>query len=265
MLPKARGLPLDEMIVLMQIALSIMIWFFGAIITLVLYLACLFFTIIFYLFDKQRRIVHAQCFWWSNAVIALNPYWDVQITGLENINKSRTYVIVANHQSLADIVVLYKIHAQFKWVSKESVFRVPLIGWCLSLGRHIKLTRGKFDSIKKVYRQAAIWLKEDMSVLFFPEGTRSNTGTMNKFQNGAFKLAIKENIPILPICLQGTRNAIPKGGWIFKTKATVKVSVLPAIETKDLLPRDFAHLNETTYNQIKGIFTGNCYPNTTRL
>jgi len=240
----------------MQVILSIIIWFFGVIITLALYIASLFFTIILFPFDKQRRVVHAQCFWWSNALITLNPYWNIQVTGLENIDKDKTYVIVANHQSLADIVVLYKIHAQFKWVSKEAVFRVPLIGWCLTLGKHIKLTRGKFDSIKKIYKEAAIWLRQDMSVLFFPEGTRSNTDNMNKFQNGAFKLAIKEKKPILPVCVQGTRHAIPKGGWVFKTKAAVKVSVLPAIETKDLLPRDFARLNETTYNQLNDIFSG---------
>ncbi len=240
----------------MQVVLSLIIWFFGTIVTIALFFASLFFTIVLYLFDKQRRVVHAQCFWWADAIIGINPYWDVTVSGLENIDKNKTYVIVANHQSLADIVVMYKTRAQFKWVSKEAVFRVPLIGWCLSLGKHIKLTRGKFDSIKKIYRQAATWLKADMSVLFFPEGTRSNTDDMNSFQNGAFKLAIKEKKPILPICVQGTRNAIPKGGWVFKRRALVKVTVLTAIETKDLVTGDFANLRDKTYKQLNDIFPG---------
>ena len=241
----------------MQVVISIIIWFFGTILTFVLFLASLFIAIVCAPFDKQKRMVHAQCFWWADAIIGFNPYWDAKVSGLENIDKNKTYVIVANHQSLADIVVMYKTRAQFKWVSKEAVFKVPLIGWCLSLGRHIKLTRGKFDSIKKAYRQAAIWLKKDMSVLFFPEGTRSDTDNMNNFQNGAFKLAIKENVPILPICLQGTRNAIPRGGWVFKRKAAVKVTVLPPIETKDIPPGDFARLRDITYKQLNDIFAGN--------
>lgn len=245
-----------ERIVLMQVVISIIIWLFSAILTLLLFFASLFFTIVLFPFDKQRRIVHAQCFWWADAVIGFNPYWNIQVRGLENIDKNKAYVIVANHQSLADITVLYKTHMQFKWVSKEAVFKIPVIGWCLTLGKHIKLTRGRFESIKKVYREAAVWLRNDMSVLFFPEGTRSNTDNMNEFQNGAFKLAIKEKKPILPVSVRGTRDAIPKGGWVFKTKAAVKVTVLPAIETRDLLPGDFKRLRNITYNQLKDVSTG---------
>ena len=238
----------------MQAVASIIIWLFSVILTTILFIASLFFTIILFPFDKQRRVVHAQCFWWAEILTNFNPYWNVEICGLDNIDKNRTYVVVANHQSLADIIVLYKTHMQFKWVSKEAVFRVPLIGWCLTLGRHIKLTRGRFNSIKKVYREAAVWLRQDMSVLFFPEGTRSDTGNMNEFQNGAFKLAIKEKKPILPICVQGTRDAIPKGGWIFKSKVTAKITVLPVIETKDLSPGDFARLRDTAHTRLKDIF-----------
>ncbi len=241
----------------MQAVISIAIWLVNSILLIILFLVSLFLTIILFPFDKQRRIIHAQCFWWADAVVGSNPYWDVRVRGLENIDKNRTYVIAANHQSLADIVVLYKTHMQFKWVTKEEVFKVPLIGWCLILSKHIKLTRGRFESIKKVYREAAVWLRQDMSILFFPEGTRSNTDNMNKFQNGAFKLAIKEKKPVLPISVQGTRDAIPKGGWVFKAKAVVKITVLPAIETKDFLPGDFAHLRDITYNRLKNVLADN--------
>lgn len=91
---------------------------------------------------------------------------------------------------------------QFKWVAKASLFKVPFIGWSLGLAKHIRLSRGNFSSIKKVYRQAASWLKEGMSVLFFPEGTRSANDEMGQFQNGAFKLAIKEKVPILPVAIE---------------------------------------------------------------
>jgi 1-acyl-sn-glycerol-3-phosphate acyltransferase len=210
----------------------------------------LFLTGILYPFDKKRKVAHAQCYWWSNAVIGMNPFWNISVSGLENIDPKRTYVIVANHQSLADIVVLYKTRMQFKWVAKEDLFKVPFLGWCLSLSKHIKLSRGNLGSIKKVYHQAAKWLKKDMSVLFFPEGTRAKTGKMSQFQNGAFKLAIKEKKPILPISINGTRQALPKGGWIFKSKVKCEVKVLPSIETSELKSSDFACLKDQVYTKL---------------
>jgi 1-acyl-sn-glycerol-3-phosphate acyltransferase len=235
----------------MQIIRSIIIWIISSVLTIVLFFVSLFFTIILFPFDKQRKIVHAQCFWWANAVVGFNPFWDVDVFGLENIDPKKTYVITANHQSLADIVVIYKTRMQFKWVAKESLFNVPFIGWCLSLGRHIKLARGEFGSIKKIYREAATWLRQDMSVLFFPEGTRSLTDSMNEFQNGAFKLAIKEKRPVLPISIQGTREAIPKGDWVFKTRVRGVIRVFPPIETKDFSPGDFKKLRDLVYNKLK--------------
>jgi 1-acyl-sn-glycerol-3-phosphate acyltransferase len=235
----------------MKSILSIIIWIVSSVLTIILFFVSLFFTIILFPFDKKRKIVHAQCFWWADAVAGFNPFWDVRVYGLENIDPKRTYVITANHQSLADIVVIYKTRMQFKWVAKESLFKVPFIGWCLFLGRHIKLARGEFGSIKKIYREAAGWLRKDMSVLFFPEGTRSLTDNMNEFQSGAFKLAIKEKKPVLPISIKGTREAIPKGDWIFKTKVRGVVKILPPIETKDFSPGDFKQLRDLVYNQLK--------------
>ena len=228
--------------IIMRILKSICIWIVGVSLTILLFFVMLFLSIVLYPFDKKRKIVHAQCFWWADAVIALNPYWDLRVTGLANIDKHKTYVIVSNHQSLADIIVMYKTKMQFKWVAKRILFKMPFVGWNLSLARHIKLSRGDFSSIKKVYREAARWLRKDMSVVFFPEGTRSETGEMGDFQNGAFKLAIKEHVPILPISIEGTGDAIPKGSWIFKTKVPCSLKVLPPIETTDFQAGDFESL-----------------------
>lgn len=220
-----------------------MIWAIGTTLTILLFFAMLF-VIALHPFDRSRRAAHAQCFWWARSLVALNPYWGIAVSGLENIDKKRTYVLVANHQSLADIIIVYLTGIQFKWVAKESLFKVPFVGWCLSLARHIKLERGDFGSIKKVYRAAAQWLRSGMSVLFFPEGTRSNTGEMKDFQNGAFKLAIKEHVPILPISIKGTGNAIPKGTWLFQTKTPAIITVLPPIESSGFTPAEFAKLRD---------------------
>ncbi|MCX5700422.1 MAG: lysophospholipid acyltransferase family protein [Candidatus Omnitrophica bacterium] len=234
----------------MKALISLWVWVATAVLTITLYFVVFFVVIISWPFDKSRKLAHAQCFWWSNCILRMNPFWKLEVNGLENIDHKKTYVIISNHQSMADIVVLYKIHTQFKWVSKESLFRVPFIGWCLSLTKHIKLARGEFSSIKKIYREAAEWLRKDMSVLFFPEGTRSETDEMNVFQNGAFKLAIKEKKPILPICLKGTRETIPKGSWVFRATVKASLTVLPAIETSQLSPGDFVLLRDEVFAKI---------------
>ena len=235
----------------MNAIISILIWLGGGLLTILLFLVVFTLNILLFPFDKKKKLTHAQCFWWSDLLIALNPYWSLKVSGLEHIDPKKTYVIIANHQSMADIVVLYQTKMQFKWVAKASLFKVPFIGWCLSLIRHIKLTRGDFSSVKEIYHQASCWLQKDMSVLFFPEGTRSSSDEMGQFQNGAFKLAIKEKRPILPICLKGTQAAIPKGSWIFKTKVAAKVMVLAPIATAGFGPGDFALLRDTVRSKIQ--------------
>jgi len=118
------------------------------------------------------------------------------------------------------------------------------------LARHIQLRRGNFSSIKRVYKEAGEWLRKNVSVVFFPEGTRSDSEGLGDFQNGAFKLAIKEKVPILPILIQGTKNAIPKGSWRFTTRISCVLKVLPPIETSGLAPGDFMRLRELTKAQL---------------
>ena len=235
----------------MKAIISVFIWAGSGLLTILLFLVVFTLNILLFPFDKKKKITHAQCFWWSDFVIGLNPFWSVKTSGLEHIDHKKTYVIIANHQSMADIVALYQTKMQFKWVAKASLFKVPFIGWCLSLIKHIKLTRGDFSSIKEIYHQASCWLKKDMSVLFFPEGTRSSSGEMGEFQNGAFKLAVKEKKPILPICLKGTYATIPKGSWIFKSKVTAEVIVLEPIPTEGYGPGDFALLKDTVRSRIQ--------------
>ena len=228
----------------MKIILSILFWIITAIVTLGVFLAVLILAIPLFPFDRKRKLSHAQGFWWADAIVASNPFWNITIRGLEHINPRKAYVVVSNHQSFADIVMLYKTHMQFKWVAKESLFRVPVFGWCMSGMKYIRLSRGELGSIKKTYREAAQWLRKGVSVLFFPEGTRSATEDMSAFKNGAFKLAIKEKKPILPVRIDGGREVIPRGSWIFKARASCRLTVLPEIDTSSFAPKDFVTLRD---------------------
>ena len=161
--------------------------------------------------------------------------------------------MVANHQSLADIVIIYQTHAYFKWVAKRELLKAPFIGGLLWVNDHVLLSRGDFGSVKDVYRKAGEWLKKGVSMLFFPEGTRSGTDGMGEFQNGAFKLAIKEGKPVIPIYIGGTRDAIPKGGWIFRTKVFGRLAVLPPIDTSKYTTADFASLRDLVREKLEKV------------
>jgi len=237
----------------MRVVISILIWVAGIVITAAAFLSSLIIKIIPFPIPNRERIVHAQCFWWSDALIALNPYWKLKVEGLENIDPLKTYVIVANHQSLADIIIIYQTRMYFKWVAKKELLRLPFIGGLLWVNDHVLLSRKEHGSIKKVYRRAAEWLKNGVSMLFFPEGTRSDTDDMGEFKNGAFKLAIKETKPVLPIFIGATREAIPKGGWIFKTKVSGRLVVLPPIDVLDLKAADFANLKNLVHEKLMSV------------
>src|SRR3989338_8900720 len=128
---------------------SILIWAWIGFITILLCIVQAILTVFLFPFDPKRKVVHAQTFWWASGIVYFNPFWKLSVSGHEHIDKKTAYVIVANHQSLADIIVLYETRMQFKWVAKQSLFNIPFIGWCLSLCKHIKLERGNLGSIKK--------------------------------------------------------------------------------------------------------------------
>ena len=237
----------------MKIAKSIFIWVAGVIITIAAFLASLFIKIMPFPIRNREKRVHAQCFWWSDSLVGLNPYWKLKVEGLENIDHNQAYVIVANHQSFADIIIIYKTHMYFKWVAKKELLKLPFIGGLLWANDHVLLSRGEFGSIKGVYRQAIVWLRRGVSMLFFPEGTRSPTDDMNEFQNGAFKLAIKEARPVLPVFIGGTREAIPKGGWIFKTRVSGRLVVLPPIDTTKYKTADYAALRDLVRGKLQSL------------
>lgn len=180
-------------------------------------------------FDRRRRALHLFTCFWASLYTWFNPAWPVTIEGRDRIGKNRTYVMVANHQSLLDILVLFRLFTHFKWVSKEEIFRVPCIGWNMSLNRYIKLRRGDKESIATMMRHSGETLDEGSSIMIFPEGTRSVDGKLKKFKAGAFVLAKQHRVPLLPILIQGTSEALPKRGFILRGHHRIRVRILDEI------------------------------------
>jgi 1-acyl-sn-glycerol-3-phosphate acyltransferase len=234
----------------MRAMISLLFWIATGILTLLMSVLVVICATLLLPFDRKRKIAHTLGYVWSDLLGLINPFWSIKVSGLENVNRKKSYVIVANHQSMADIVAVYRTHMQFKWVAKDELFRIPIFGWSLSMIGYIRLSRGEFGSIKDVYTQAANWLRKDISVLFFPEGTRSKDGQIQSFKNGAFKLAIKEAKPILPIYISDTRNILPRGSWIFNSKVKCMVMILPCIDTAQYSPEGSDRLRDDVRDKL---------------
>ncbi len=180
-------------------------------------------------FDKKLVVLHLFSSLWASLYLWIVPIWSVSVIGREKIKKGSTYVAVSNHQSALDILVVYKLFFPFKWVSKAENFKIPFIGWNMVLNRYIKLTRGNKESIKKMMEEAENALTEGCSLFMFPEGTRSATGKMRPFKTGAFTLAKKAGVSILPVVINGTKDALPKNRLIFNGRHKISINVLDEI------------------------------------
>lgn len=189
-------------------------------------------------FDKRLFILHKYTCIWSFIVLTINPFWRISVTGRKKIRQEETYVMVSNHQSGADIIVLFLLWAHFKWVAKKSLFYYPFIGWTMWLNHYIALERGKGSSMRKMMADAARTLKERNSVMIFPEGTRSPDGQLQSFKTGAFHLALENKRPILPIAISGTSKAIPKGGLLIDKNYHIRASVMDPIPYESIKDLD---------------------------
>ena len=180
-------------------------------------------------FDRRLVILHLFSTFWASCYTWLSPLWSVTITGRENVNHKKAYVMVCNHQSMLDIPIIYRLFLHFKWVSKASLFKLPFIGWNLWLNRHIKLERGSMKSQRNMLRQCAENLQRGSSVMIFPEGTRSRTGELRSFKEGAFLVALQQKTDILPIVLDGSAKAFPEKGIFPHRKQKIYLNILPPV------------------------------------
>lgn len=212
-----------------QFIASCYFWFelFG--ISAVLFpVSCLIFLLTF-AFDRRLFILHKYTCLWSYIVLNVNPMWRIRVSGREKIDPRATYVMVSNHQSGADIIVLFLLWAHFKWIAKKSLFSYPFIGWNMWLNRYISLERGKNSSMRQMMADAAKAIREKNSVMVFPEGTRSKDGNLQHFKSGAFHLAMDNKVPILPVAISGTSKAIRKGGFLINKNFNIRAMVLDPI------------------------------------
>jgi 1-acyl-sn-glycerol-3-phosphate acyltransferase len=199
--------------------------------------------------DPGRYVVGR---WFRRAAVlvsTLNPLWRFRTTGVLIHDPRRPYVAVANHESMADIFLLSHLPWEMKWLSKEAIFKIPLMGWMMRMAGDIAVRRGDASSRTEALAACRDRLRKGVSVMIMPEGTRSADGQVQKFHDGAFRLAVETGCPILPIAVAGTRAALAKGSWVFG-RATAIARVLPPIETTGMTLEDVPALRERARQMI---------------
>ncbi|MEZ7978487.1 MAG: 1-acylglycerol-3-phosphate O-acyltransferase [Myxococcota bacterium] len=215
-------------------ALSLAFWGFVALSSLVLFpLAVLVFSVTAP-FDRRRALLHRFTCFWASLYTFLNPAWPVKIYGRERLHESSPTVIVANHLSLLDILVMFRLQSHFKWVSKQENFNIPVIGWNMKLCGYIPLRRGTMASIASMMRLCNEALTGGSSIVMFPEGTRSSTGRLRSFKPGAFDIAKLNGVPIQPIVLRGTGDALPKSGFVLQGRHPISIEILDPIPPSEV-------------------------------
>jgi 1-acyl-sn-glycerol-3-phosphate acyltransferase len=160
-------------------------------------------------FDRNRTVPGRFIRLVAVAVSRTFPPWRLRVVGCWP--RGGPYVVVSNHQSMLDVLLLSRLPREMKWMAKQSLFRVPWVGWMFTLAGDIPVRRGDAESGSGALRKARAYLDRGMSVMIFPEGTRSRTGALQPFKLGAFRLALEAGVPILPVAVSGTAAGLPRG------------------------------------------------------
>jgi 1-acyl-sn-glycerol-3-phosphate acyltransferase len=182
-------------------------------------------------------------------VATLNPLWRFRTAGEFPADPRLPYVVVSNHESFADILLISHLPWVRKWRSKASLFRVPVLGWMIPLAGDVPVKRGFGPSAVEAMARCREILSRRVSVMIFPEGTRSPTRELLPFKDGAFRLAIEAGVPILPLAVSGTGPALPKHDWRFNRSAAT-VRVLAPVETAGLTVEEVSELREKVRRMI---------------
>jgi 1-acyl-sn-glycerol-3-phosphate acyltransferase len=182
-------------------------------------------------------------------VATLNPLWRFRVAGTMPVARRRPYVVVSNHESFVDILLISHLPWEMKWLSKVEIMRIPVLGWAMRIAGDIPVERGTRRSGVKAMLRCREILRGGVSVIIFPEGTRSPTDELLPFKDGAFRLAIEAGVPVLPLAVTGSRGALAKHDWrVGRSEAVVRV--LPPVDTTGLTTDDVPALRERVREMI---------------
>lgn len=206
-------------------------------------------SIIFGLISPGENKIHFIARIWAKIMLVLSGT-RVEVIGAENVLLGKPQIFMSNHQSDFDIfVVLGFIPGQFRWIAKKELFNIPIFGGAMRNAGYIEIDRQNHEKAMKSLDIAAQKIREGKSVMTFPEGTRSKDGLVKPFKQGMFHLAIKAEVPIVPVCIIGTGAIMPKRSLRINPGRVIMIIDKP-IEVKGYTIEDRAHLIERVRSVI---------------
>jgi 1-acyl-sn-glycerol-3-phosphate acyltransferase len=204
----------------MKIFKSIIVWIIGICLIILMFLFTLLIWILVLPFDKERFVTHRILVCQGLILSRLIPNVKIEVDGRE---------IISNHQSSLDILFMNSLRYRYKWISKIENLKVPVLGWYLRMAKYIIVNRGNEESKAEMLDKSYRLLKRGISIMIFPEGTRSSDSEISFFKRGAFQLAIQAGVAILPVIIDGTGGVLPKHGHIFGGGHNVIMKVLDPV------------------------------------
>jgi 1-acyl-sn-glycerol-3-phosphate acyltransferase len=185
----------------------------------------------------------------GRALSRLNP-WRLHIHGREHVNPDQVYVVVSNHQSLADIPLITHLKLDTKWLAKAELFRLPVVGWMLRMSGDVPVERSDRRKAAQALLRCARYLRQRCSMVFFPEGTRSRDGEVLPFNEGPFQLAIREQVQVLPLVVEGSGAALPRNSWLFGATQDIHLRILEPVPVAGWSAEDSATLRDIVRQKI---------------
>lgn len=202
-------------------------------------------------FNPSGRLVHWFARWWARTLlwVARVP---VRVDGLDNIPAGQPCVLVSNHASAADIPILFSsLPIQFRIVAKDSLFHIPILGWCMRLAGYISINRTNPKKAMRSLKRAARQIREGYPAVVFPEGTRTRTGKLLPFKTGAFLLAIESGVPVVPVAISGSFDILAKGSMKIRPDVQVALRIGPVIETTGYRANDRRSLALSAHKAVQ--------------
>jgi len=198
---------------------------------------CSIFAMIFVLIDRSHTLYFKLSKYFSGGILLISGI-KLDVSGLDNFDKDKTYVFVSNHASQFDIVTLQRvIPNRMAMIFKKELAKIPFFGWQLAMGPYVMIDRENYEKAMKSIEEAKEKMKkQNISIVVFAEGTRSKTGEIQQFKRGAFRLATQVGYPIIPTTVVGSNKIMPKGTYKLQ-RGTIKVHFDKPIQSEGIKTR----------------------------
>lgn len=202
------------------------------------------------LVERNGYVAHFCARLWARMILFSGGV-RVRVSGLEHLKPDQAYVFMSNHESALDIpILIWSLPYQVRMMAKKELFRIPLFGWAIALGGYIKVDRTNTERAIASLREAAQRIpRQGVSVLLFPEGTRSTTGKLRRFKKGGFAFAMDTGYPVAPVTIRGSRERIPKGALAIRP-GRVEVVIGTPLPTREYTRETRNQLVEATRESI---------------